>query len=140
LPISCVLIAFTQIMFTQIMFAQSGLATAHGSFLVDGWRVWNNASVFENARVETGTVAVRISLPSRQSVLLAPNTQAVISGRRISVLKGCVQLNAAGEYTLDAPLVRGLAAGSDASNVNKSGEIQHLYDTVRELRPLSQRP
>jgi hypothetical protein len=114
LPIFCVLLICAD------------LATARGSFLVNGWRVWNNASVSERQRVETEAVPVKITLPTRQTLWIGSGSSVRIQDQRILVEKGCALLQPAGAYTLDAK-----CSGTD---------IPRQYETLRELRPMSQRP
>jgi hypothetical protein len=116
------------------------LATARGSFLVDGWKVWNNASISPLARVETGTAPVRVSLSSHQTLWIGTGSAVHFEAERISVEKGCAQLDANGPYRLAAKATSGLLAGSDAKEMMRAAKIPQLYGTVRELRPISQRP
>jgi hypothetical protein len=116
------------------------LATARGSFLVDGWKVWNNATILRAARVETGMVPVRISLSSRQTLWIGTGSSVHFEESRIVLDKGCVQLDARGTYSLGAKSTTGLLAGSDTAEMSRAVRIPFLYETLRELRPMSQRP
>jgi hypothetical protein len=128
LPILCVLLLCAD------------LATAHGSFLVDGWKVWNNASISENARIEAGSVPVRVDLPSRQTLLIGTHSSIHLVDQRILVEKGCAKLDLSGAYVLEAAAKKGLEAGSDTAELLRASEIPRQYGTLRELRPMSQRP
>jgi hypothetical protein len=116
------------------------LATAHGSFLVDGWKVWNNATISARSRVEAELVPVKITLPSKQTLWLGARSSVRFTGRRILVEKGCAQLDSAGTYMLDAKFVNGLLAGADDAGRRRASEIPREDETLRELRPMSQRP
>jgi hypothetical protein len=116
------------------------LATARGSFLVDGWKVWNNATILRTARLETGTVPVRISLSSRQTLWIGTGSSVHFEENKIVVEKGCAQLDASGPYSVGAKSTSGLLSGSDAAEMARAARIPLLYETLRELRPMSQRP
>jgi hypothetical protein len=116
------------------------LATARGSFLVDGWKVWNNATILRATRVETGMVPVRISLSPPQTLWIGTGSSVHFEDSRIFVEKGCAQLDASGVYSLVAKAKSGLLAGSDAEELSRAAKIPLLYQTLRELRPASQRP
>ena len=128
LPILCVLMLC------------SDLATAHGSFRVNGWKVWNNATVLPSSRVETGTVPVRIGLGSHQTLWIGTGSSVRFEDGRISVEKGCAELDASGTYSLAAKVVSGLQAGSDAAEVSRAAKIPVSFGALQELRPMSQRP
>jgi hypothetical protein len=116
------------------------LATARGSFLLDGWKVWNNATVSTDSRVVTDGVPVRIRLPSRQILWIADASAVKFDGRRISVEKGCAQLDKSGDYSLAGKARSGLMAGSSEAEVARAVLIPQRYKTLLELRPMSQRP
>jgi hypothetical protein len=116
------------------------LAIARGSFLVDGWRVWTNASISPQARVEASMVPVRIKLVSRQTLWVGSNSSVRFDGNRIFLEKGCAQLDAAGTYSLAGKETSGLLAGSDAGEVSRAAQIPRVYASSEELRPMSQRP
>jgi hypothetical protein len=118
----------------------ANLATARGSFLVDGWKVWNNATILQTARVETGTVPVKVSLPSHQTLWIGTGSSVHFEESRIVVEKGCAQLDTSGPYSLGAKSTSGLLAGSDVTEMSRSAKIPLLYEMLRELRPTSQRP
>jgi len=96
---------------------------------VNGWKVWNNASVPEQSRVESGMVPIKIRLPSGQNLLVGTNTSIRLDKQRILVEKGCAELDSSGAYALESAK-SGLCAG----------QIEALYDKLYELRPMSQRP
>jgi hypothetical protein len=107
---------------------------------VDGWNVWNNATISENSRVETGEVPVRIDLSSHQTLWAGASTSIRIDGQRILVEKGSALLDQAGLYSLVAKSKSGLAAGSDPAEMSRAAQIPRLYESRRELRATSQRP
>jgi hypothetical protein len=107
---------------------------------VDGWKVWNNATVFQNTRVQTGTVPVRISLSSRQTLWIGTASSVHFESGRIFLEKGCAQLDASGPFSFTAAAISGLLAGSDAGEVSRAAGIQGSYKNLQELRPMSQRP
>jgi hypothetical protein len=116
------------------------LATAHGSFVVDGWRVWNNATLQAGSKVETKDVPVKVSLARHQTLWIGPGSVVHFETRRILVEKGSANLDVKGDYSITGRVSSGLAAGSNAAELSRTKQIPKLYDTVRELRPTSQRP
>jgi len=116
------------------------LATAHGSFLVDGWRVWNNATVSGHSRVETENVPVQATLSSGQTLWIGARSTLHMKEHRIVLETGCARLDAAGSYSFEAKSTDGLLAGSSEAEISRARQISRQYDTLRELRPLSQRP
>jgi hypothetical protein len=116
------------------------LATAHGSFLVDGWRVWNNATLSGHSRVETENVPVQVTLSTEQTLWIGAKSTLHIKEHLIVLEKGCARLDAAGTYSFEAKSTNGLLAGSSAVEISRAAEISGQYGTLRELRPLSQRP
>jgi hypothetical protein len=116
------------------------LATARGSFLLDGWKIWNNGSVSADSRVDTGSVPVRIQLSSKQTLWIADASTIRFDGKRILVEKGCVQLDTSGPYFVAGKSTRGLLAGSNDAEMSRAAHIPQSYESLRELRPMSQRP
>jgi hypothetical protein len=123
-----------------LLILSADLATARGSFLVDGWKVWTNATVFEHTKIETGMVPVRIKLSSHQTVWIGSDSTVRFDNSRILLEKGCAQLDVAGSYYLTGKATSGLLAGSDAIEVLRAAQIRQTYGAARELRPMSQRP
>jgi hypothetical protein len=116
------------------------LATARGSFLLDGWRVWTNATVSPDAKIETGMVPVRIKLASHQTLWIGSDSFVRFDGNRILLERGCAQLDVAGAYSLGGKETSGLLAGSDAKELLRAARIPRFYESAQELRPMSQRP
>jgi hypothetical protein len=99
------------------------LLTAPGSFFLDGFQVWNNASVVEGSRIETKNVAARLTLPG-QEVRIEAGSIVKLLDHRLIVEKGCAQLSQAGTYSLEGG----------------HPPCLHEIRLTTELRPLSQRP
>jgi len=118
----------------------ASLATAHGSFTLDGWKVWNNATISPASRIETGSVPVEVTLPSHQTLLIGLHSIVQFKAQTISLEQGCAQLSETGTYSLKAHSTAGLLAGSDDQQLNRARELPALYRDLRELRPMSQRP
>jgi hypothetical protein len=118
----------------------ANLATARGSFLVDGWKVWNNATIAPDSRIETGAVPIRLTLSSNQTLWIGSHSAIRLQPHRISIEKGCAQLDSAGPYSLSAPATSGLKAGSNQGELARATLILQDYQSLQELRPMSQRP
>jgi hypothetical protein len=123
-----------------LLAVSANLATAHGSFSVDGWKVWNNATISAASRIETGAVPVKVSLPSGQTLLIGLHSRVQFQAESISIEEGCAQLSESGTYFLTAHSKLGLLAGSDSEQLDRARQIAALYRDLHELRPLSQRP
>jgi hypothetical protein len=128
LTILCAIILFTD------------LATAHGSFLINGWKVWTNASIPSEARLETSVVPVRLDFSSGQTLWIGTESSIRIEGHKIFVEKGSATLGASGTYALEARSTSGLSAGSSEAEMAKAPRIPELFQRLREERPMSQRP
>jgi len=107
---------------------------------VDGWKVWTNASVTSKSRIESGIVPVRIILSSHQTLWIGTGSTIRFDGTNILVEKGSAQLDAAGKYSLAGRSTYGLLAGSDAAEMSRAAQIPKLYQSLQELRSMSQRP
>jgi hypothetical protein len=118
----------------------ANLATAHGSFLVDGWKVWNNATIAPDSRIETAAVPVRVTLPSHQTVWIGDHSIIRLQPARISIEKGCAELDSEGEYSFAAAAQSGLRAGANPEELARATQILQEYQSLQELRPMSQRP
>ncbi len=75
---------------------------------------------------------VQVTLPARQTLWMAVHSSVQLEEHRIVVLKGCARLDAEGSYTIGEK--------SGAGGPCTAQGISREYETLRELRPLSQRP
>lgn len=109
--------------FSLLLAGGIGLLTVHGSVRIDGFRVWSNATVFENSIVETGRAGARITVGSGE-VLMGPGTRLRLGAAEVSLEHGCVQVRGAA--------LKGAQMSGDCAAAIRANE--------RELPPLSQRP
>jgi hypothetical protein len=126
--------------FLCILLIISELATARGSFQVDGWRVWNNATVRAGSHIETNAVPIRISLAGGQMITVCNRSDVQLRERTAEVAKGCAILNRPGIYSFQAKASEGLRAGSNVTELQRARAVLKELETAVELRPMSQRP
>jgi hypothetical protein len=128
-----------------VLILASDLATAHGSFRVNSYRVWNNATILDGSTVETADVGATIYLDSKQILLLAPHSKAKLQNSSIHLETGLAQLNRTGPWSIRATAVdsspgEAILAAADASRLPLAADIPKQITATRELRPTSQRP
>lgn len=58
----------------------ANLATAPGSFSVNGFKVWSNASVVKGTVIKTDKVPVTIFIGPDRRMVVAPHSEVVFSG------------------------------------------------------------
>jgi hypothetical protein len=122
----------------------SDLATAYGSFRVNGYKVWNNATILNGATIETAEVVATIHL-GKQVLLLAPQSKAKLQDSVIHLEQGLAQLNRSGPWSIQAPAVdnspgEAILAAADSTQLSYAADIPKQIAKTRELRPTSQRP
>lgn len=116
-----------------------GLLTAHGSFRLNSFRVWDNATVTENALVETWLCGARITLDSGQEILLGPRSRARISHDAFVLESGAAIVKRPGSLAIRAsPLTRDSSGAVLAGP--RAAAVSRTMDTFTEAPPLSQRP
>jgi hypothetical protein len=115
------------------------LLTAHGSFRINGFRAWDNATIIENMLIETDKVCARITLNSGPEILLAPATHARITRGTLTIESGSALIRHPGAFAVRAKTLTRDASG-DLLAGPAAASIAQLDDTLIELKPLSQRP
>lgn len=103
--------------------AVAGVATASGSFRVDGNVVSGSATIFEGNTLETGGVSSRVRLYDGVQVILARESRGQVYRDRLVLEKGLSELQDGPGYWIEARGLRILAAGpGSAARAALSGE------------------
>jgi hypothetical protein len=128
-----------------VLILASDLATAHGSFRVNTYKVWNNATILNGSTIETAEVGATIYLDGKQILLLAPHSKAKLQNSEIQLETGLARLNRAGPWSISASAVdrspgEPILAAADVSRLSFAADIPKQIAATRELRPTSQRP
>jgi len=92
--------------------APIGIITASGHFTVEGSRIWGNATLFDGAKVETGTAASELALRNGVKVQLAAGTTARIWPDRLTLERGSGQITAPGAFEIRAGEMNVSAGGA----------------------------
>jgi hypothetical protein len=116
-----------------------GLLTAHGSVRVNGFRIWDNATILENMAVETDLVCARITLGSGPEILLAPATRIRLAHGTLTLETGSALVRRPGALIVHAPILTHDATGAALAGPG-AASIPQIFDKMTEQRPLSQRP
>jgi len=92
--------------------AAIGIITASGHFTVEGSRIWGNATLFDGARVETGTASSEVSLRNGVKVQLGAGSSARIWANHLNLEQGSGQVTAPGKFEIGAGEMNVSTSGS----------------------------
>ena len=88
-----------------------GFAVVDGSLLLNRTRVWGNATIFNGTAVETVAASSLLHLNGGSQIRLAADSRATVYERNLVLEKGYGQLEANGNYAIEARSLTISAAG-----------------------------
>lgn len=91
-----------------------GVATANGSFSVDGSKIHTNATLFEGATVETGRASSKLDLNGGARIQLGVDARARVYRDRLALQKGGAQFKAGRGFEVEALTLRIVSGSPDS--------------------------
>ena len=79
-----------------------GTASAHGNILIDGSRVYGNATIFDGTLIETGKATTELHMLKGVDLVLASDSRGKLYGDRLVLEKGTSEIRKAGNFRLQA--------------------------------------
>jgi hypothetical protein len=79
---------------------------------VEGSRIWGNATLFDGAKVETGTASSELMLRNGVKVQLAAGSSARIWANHLNLEQGSGQVTAPGHFEIDAGEIKVTTGGA----------------------------
>src|SRR5712672_1117707 len=79
-----------------------GIATARGSFTIDGSSIAGNATLFEGNQIETGKASSQLRLNNGARMQLAAESRGIVYRDRLVLEKGNGSFENAGTFQVDA--------------------------------------
>lgn len=99
-----------------------GTVSARGDVRVDGYRVWNNGTLFDGTAVETSQATATLRLDNGTEIKLAINSHGVVYRDHLVLLQGSSQLKTLGApFLLEADGLRVAPSGPNALGVVSLG-------------------
>src|SRR3954470_15076615 len=101
-----------------------GIATARGSFTIDGSSIAGNATLFEGNQIETGKASSQLRLNNGTRMQLAAESRGIVYQDRLVLEKGNSSFENAGNFQVEA-LSLHIRSGSGAQvSVGKAGVVE----------------